>query len=560
MEKEKISKKKCCLNSIDIYGTPFSLYYKKRSTYRSTLGTILSVVSILYIIDFSLYLFVQLMKKNSFSILISNNSKSSNSINLSNIPIMIGLIDSNSSFIEMVQQYYNITVFIKTVRPITNSDTYINFKRIELELCNESIYVNQYPQMKKYYDLSKYLCIKPNQNIIINGRYGDSINEYNSLNIYFLIYNDFTNENIEKQNEANKLLYNSFLSIHYLYNIIDHYNYTNPLSKKFRNENFQISPFVFKKFLYYFSNLTYISSQGMFSNSQIQYSSFLFDHLYLDFVENNNNNTKIKINELEYNKILEISLTCADYPIIYKRIYVVFTEIFSEIGGCIDFIYIICNIITKYFSKKSLIVDITDNLIYKKTINDYNQNQKLNNASKLLKQETLAKPLFDFTSQFINIEKKLKIDLNSKNKLNNIKNDNNLENNNSKSIQNNNENLINTPNRLRNTKFLKVINQRKISQYPQKLRISLIDYILPYFYLKKYKVYGLLCVYTDIMKSYLSLEEYFPTMERMSKLLKYDHDILYKTNTNNIFTYVINEYDENNNIIFSSFKNNKKSV
>ena len=89
------------------------------------------------------------------------------------------------------------------------------------------------------------------------------------------------------------------------------------------------------------------------------------------------------------------------------------------------------------------------------------------------------------------------------------------------------------------------------------MRISLIDYILPYFYLKKYKVYELLCAYTDLMKSYLSLEEYLLTMERMSKLLKHDHDIIFKTNTNNIFTCVINEYNEN---ISPSFKNSKKSV
>ena len=75
------------------------------------------------------------------------------------------------------------------------------------------------------------------------------------------------------------------------------------------------------------------------------------------------------------------------------------------------------------------------------------------------------------------------------------------------------------------------------------MRISLIDYILPYFYLKKYKVYELLCAYTDIMKSYLSLEEYFPTMERISKLLKNDQEIINKTNTNNIFTYIIKEYE-----------------
>jgi len=558
MEKEKNSKIKFFFNSIDIYGSPFRLYYKKRSRYTSTLGIILSVLSILFLINFTLYHFIQLIMKKSFSIIISSDSKSSHTINLSNIPIMIGLLDSNSSLYEMTQKYYNITVFIKTLTPINNSDAFINFKRLELEMCNESIYVNKYPEMKKNYDLSKYLCIKPNQSIIINGRYGDSINEYNSLNIYFMICTDFKCQNVEIIEEANKLLYNSFLSIHYLYNNIDHYNYKNPLSKIFRNENFQISPIVFKKFLYYFTNMTYISDQGVFLTSQKQYSSFIFDHLYLDFVGRNNNNTKIIINQLEYSRILQISISCGDYPIIYKRDYLEITEIFSKIGGSIDFIFIVCNAITNYFSKKSLIVDITDNLIYKKNINDY-QNQQISNISKFVKQETLPKPFFNSASHFINIEKKLKINLNSKNKLNYININNNLENNKCNNNQNNNDYKINYPNIFNNSKFLKFVNQRITSQYPQKLRISLIDYILPYFYLKKYKVYELLCAYTDIMKSYLSLEEYFPTMERISKLLKNDQEIINKTNTNNIFTYIIKEYEENNNIIFTPYKNSKRS-
>ncbi len=358
---------------------------------------------------------------------------------------------------------YNFEI-IKTLRPKINSDAYINFRRIEVELCNESIYVNKYPEMKKNYDLSKYLCIKPNQNIIINGRYGDSINEYNSLNIYFMICTDLKCEKEEKEIESNKLLYNSFLSIHYLYNNID-YNYTYPLSKRFRNENFQISPFVFKKFL---SNLSYFSDQGFFLTYQKQNSLFIVAHLYLYFVEKNSNNTKIIIDELEYHKILVISFSCADYLIIYRRLYIEMSEIFGKIGGCIDFIFIICNTIVKYCSKKNLIVDITDNLIYKQNINKYNQNHTLSNVSKFVKQENLAKPFFDSTSHFINIKKNLKKDLTRIIKLNNNQNSNSLENNKSNNNQNNNENINNSLNKFKNTKFLKFVNQRIVNQYPQK--------------------------------------------------------------------------------------------
>ncbi len=560
------SKFKVFFKSINIYGIPFLLHYKKSSTYTSSLGIILSIFSILFLSFLTLYNFIRLIKRSSFSVITSNDNKSSHSINLSNIPMMIGLLDSNGSLYEMTQKYYNITAFMKTLIPLNYSDVSIKYKRLELELCNESIYVNEYPEMKQNYDLSNYLCIKPNQSIIINGRYGDTINEYNSLNIYFMICTDSKCEDIELLEEANQFLYNSFISIDFLYDNIDHYNYNNPLSKIFRSINFQISPIVFKKFLYFFSNMSYITEEGIFFTSHKKYSSFVFDHLYLDFVGRNNNDTSMFIDGLEYSRLVQISFSCADYPIIYKRDYLDFTEIFSKIGGCIDFIVIVCNSITKYFSKKNLIVDITDNLIFKKNRIDYKYNN--NHISKFISQNNLSKPFNDYTTKdnIINSEKKLKINVNtknifSKNYISLENNNSNISNKNKNEIRNKENNLdkINKSYIFKNTQLRKFINQNITNQYPQKLKISLIDYILPYFCLRKYKTYELLCAYTDIMNSYLSLEEFFPTMERMLKLLKYNNDIISKTKKDNLFSYVNDDYEENNNIILTPNKHSIKS-
>ena len=570
MRQEKNSKIKVFLKSINIYGIPFHLHYKKSSTYTSTIGIILSILSILFLSFLTLYHFIRLIKRTSFSVLTSYDNKSSHIIDLSNIPIMIGLLDSNSSLYEMTHKFYNITVFMKSLIPLNYSTASIYYRRIELESCNESIYVNQYPEMKLNYDLSKYLCIKPNQSIIINGRYGTSIDEYNSLNIYFMICTDSKCENVEFIDEANDILYNSFLSIHYIYDNIDHYNYKNPLSKIFRSINFQISPMVFKKFLYFFSNMSYITDEGIFFTSHKKYSSFIFDHLYLDFVGKYNNDTIMFIDGLEYSRLVQISFSCADYPIIYKRDYLEVTEIFSKIGGCIDFIFIFCNTITNYFSKKNLIVDITDNLIYKQNKNDpkYNYNYQINKISKFVKSNNLSKPLNDYTTKdcINNTEKKFIIDLNRKNLLSHSKNYICL-NNNQLNISINNKNMNNQQNFVKtfksnifqDTKLQKFVNKNISNQYPQKLKISLIDYILPYFCLRKYKKYELLCAYTDIMNYYLSIEEYFPTMERISKLLKYDKDIISKTNADKIFSYINDDYEENNNIILSPNKNSKRS-
>ena len=181
--KKKIKLKKesillTILKSINIYGMPFSIRYKNNNTYISTLGIILSIISIISITSLFLYYFIELINHSNFTILSNNDKDIGYSINLSNIPMMLGLMDTNATLLELNQEYFSISAWRRTLIPINNSDGYVTLKRLELEYCNESIYQYEYPEMKKY-DLSKYFCIKPNQNIEINGRYGDSINGFN---------------------------------------------------------------------------------------------------------------------------------------------------------------------------------------------------------------------------------------------------------------------------------------------------------------------------------------------------------------------------------------------
>ena len=382
MRKEQDSIFQSIINSINIYGLQYSIHYKNRRTYISLLGIILSIFSILICVLLTYYYIHKFIFHSSFSILVSNERKISKSINLNNIPIMFGLINNNSSLIEINQNYFDISVWKQSLTPINNSEALISYSRLELEYCNESIYKNKYPEMKKY-NLSKYLCIKPNQNLTIKGRYGDTINNYNSINIYFSVC--ITDDCIKNNdlNELYNILYNSYFSMHYLYDTIDHYNYSSPFNKAFRNENFQISPIVFKKFLYYFSSIKYISDNGILFVKERKFKSYTFDHLYLDFVGRNNTDSTTSYDEKNFSKIIQISLSCADYSVIYRRNYLKITDIFSQIGGLIDFIFIVFNSIKIYFSRKSLIVDISNNLVFNDSTN-YIKNENEPKISKFI--------------------------------------------------------------------------------------------------------------------------------------------------------------------------------
>ena len=527
---------KSIINSINIYGLQYSIHYKDKRTFVSSLGIFLSIFSILFFIILLYYYFQKLIFRSSFSILVSNERKISNSIDLNNIPIMISLLNNNASLIEINQNYFDISVWKKTLTPINNSNTLISYSRIELEYCNQSIYQNKYPEMKRY-DLSKYLCIKPNQNLKIKGRYGDTINVYNSINIYFSVC---ITEDCLKNNDINeltKILYNSYLSMNYLYDTINHYNYSSPFNKIFRNEVFQISPIVFKKFIYYFSSMKYISDNGILFIKEKKYKSFTFDHLYLDFVGRNNSDSTTIYDNKKFSKIIQISLSCADYSIVYNRNYLKITEIFSNIGGLIDFIFIVCNAITIYFSRKSLIADISNNLVF----NGDNKNENERKISKFVIFNDSSKINFGNTSnkELIYSENR-KFNIN----VNDIKHIPNNE-----QIINNKKQVITKHDLLNNNnsfyiKYLKNSNLKNL--HSQKLKISFLDYFLPYFILKKYKNYELLCVYHNIMHSYLSLEQLLPSIERCRKLFQSGNPFLTKINENNIFSFRKINLEKNN--------------
>ena len=186
-----------------------------------------------------------------------------------------------------------------------------------------------------------------------------------------------------------------------------------------------------------------------------------------------------------------------------------------------------------YFSRKNLVVDITNHLVCHSCINDCTKNLK--KISKFINNENSNKE-FLFHRHSLNLNNVQNYNIYTKNSLNqNFSNDNNSKNRlNKRTISN--SNIVKY-----NIKLAKFLNEKNNTSY-QELKINYFDYLIPYFCLRKYKKYDLLCAYTDIMYSYLSIEEILPSIEKISKLLKEkNRDLFFKTKTENIFTYRKNE-------------------
>ena len=209
----------------------------------------------------------------------------------------------------------------------------IIYEQLELENCNNSIYLKQYSDIS-IINKSNYLCMKPNQNFTIYGRYFDTLNGFQSIDIYF---SKCIDQNCTIENDIN--LDDYFFTMIYLSNIIDHKNYNQPIVKELRSENFFIDSIkIKKKFLYYLTPTVYESDNGLIFNSIKKYFSFKFEYFFLDIINNFQNISQRLINGNNYSHIITISITCNDYPLKISRTYSKLFDVCSLIGHLIIFI------------------------------------------------------------------------------------------------------------------------------------------------------------------------------------------------------------------------------
>ncbi len=198
------------------------------------------------------------------------------------------------------------------------------------------------------------------------------------------------------------------------------------------------------------------------------------------------------------------------------RKYLNFYEMCSKIGGIFGFFIGIFNFIAQYFSRKSLVVDFVNKLIF----SNYNNRNNIHSS-------------YFFNKNNKKNSKKMKTECRSNKNISKMTNTNSQ-----------NERLYNSHFPIKKINY---VFKYKFKLDGQKYQISLLNYLLPFFYLKKKKKYRMLYMYSNIIDTFLSLEEILPIIERMSKYFKEKKN---KTNFDNNFILNMEPINKSNLPIF----------
>ena len=364
------------LRRFDYLNVPTSLSFKNEYFYPTKLGAILTILLTLFILALIVYEIVTLSKKTSFTLISNQYTDLSQSIDFAKSPFLFEFTNHKGQIFDLdnklfTLEAYNMEMKIELgkdgskIRNITNT-------KLELVKCDK-IFLNkaEYSDL----DLSRFICIKPGQNLTSYGLLGDMNNPFKGIRLYINKCNGpdcyDTDEIIKQLNNAKFIVTYLSLSSNIFY--LNSEKITYQLYSKY----FSISTNLLKKIMFSFD----IGRFYLFNNVALKKNISIDYIIGNDYSIDIDLDPKSTIQNNEYT-IATISFNYGGRVMETRKDVQMIFEAFSIIGNYFNIILTIFKVINSYFSNKILFVDIFKTVFLNKEkskLNNLKKNINLNN-------------------------------------------------------------------------------------------------------------------------------------------------------------------------------------
>jgi hypothetical protein len=363
------------LKAIDFLGSGPQTYIFKMTRHKTKFGGLISLTSVLIGLTFSLYFSIVLFARQQLDLLSSQTTDFSKSINLDKIPLLFMLSKSNG-------EVYNSTV----VYPVFQLWNYyaenkglVNITTIPYKQCDSTDIIGYEKFFSNFKNLENYKCLnKSGLNLTIFGSNGDINGGYSKIQTYISrctnqsAFNPNTNkESCMSESQIKTILSDVPLHVYMAYPDvnIDFKNTEKPFFSYLRTEDFVYPLEALYRFSYYLKR-TYISSD---------FGMVFEDFANLDAIQYDRTESNILIGSTftikEAYGVLSIVLSGkAD---VHSRSYNKLQSLVANIGGVVNFIYLVSKFIVNLVSNKSLLLKYVNNPIpgkHQVIINSNNSN------------------------------------------------------------------------------------------------------------------------------------------------------------------------------------------
>ena len=277
-------------------------------------------------------------------------------INNNNFYFAFGLEDpiNTKSFIDESIYYPQIT-FVDNVKINGEFQNIYNLS-LDYERCKEDNFGNDYKHLIKS-ELKNSYCLKNfNQNLNLSGGYKYEEMSYITIKL-FPCKNTTENKNhCKSQKEIDYYLTTAHLSILIKDLGLNPSNYSFPVIPTFQDLFFTIDKRLYQNYILNFGITEIHTDNGLFTQN-------MKTEKYLQFRQSNHNIfLKEKDEDIEGNDICLIQLKLEDTIIIHTRQSMKIYEVFSKIGGLMQLIYTIFQLISILVNKFNLELQIINSI------------------------------------------------------------------------------------------------------------------------------------------------------------------------------------------------------
>ena len=339
--------------NFDLLTIPISLSFKKKYLYKTFIGSTLTIFGAILIVVFFIIRLNQIINKSLFTLISNEFQNPKGEIDFSNIPILFALTDNNGNPLKLNSQIFEFSAVLSEYVQNFDINGNINIinteKEIEIERCDNLTGFVDFSYFSEY-NISYFKCIKPNQNLTINGIYGDIMSGYKSLKINI---KKCTIENCYNDKYIESYISNTKLVVIYLGYKTNFYNKNNKdIEKTIYSRSISLSPFFSKKVFYSMTLVKYELYDDLLLNNKKENLYFLNRDTFVEF------NPNIYINDIKNDTFAFFCFVYDGNMLRYTKKVEKIGEIFSYLGNFFNIMQTFFRIINNYFSNKILFIDI----------------------------------------------------------------------------------------------------------------------------------------------------------------------------------------------------------
>ena len=374
------------LKSFDLYKVCIPISYEKNYLYKTNVGAVLTIISFLIIVVYTIYQFSTLLDRSNYTIITSETQDLTGKIDLSNTPIMFQLVDLLWNPVEYDPKIFTFTVnYMET--SFQNIDGKIkritNIKNVEVESCDKL--KKDYKILNEFYeyDLTKYMCIKPNQNLILYGTASDIYSNLKTIEIQLLKCNNQQNK-CNDLDEINKFFDNRMFALTYL-------GYTTNFTSINKKKNVEykiytnfvnISKHLEKTIVKRFSKCKLNLFDNFFVTHKTVINYFFNKDMFPDY-------TFIENSSSSLDELIHLKMMYSGHLIEYTKNIKGIGPTFSYIMAVFNTVVIISRIINDYYGNKILLSELFQ-FLKSKNIN-FNELNKNKNSKEISKEINISK-------------------------------------------------------------------------------------------------------------------------------------------------------------------------